>query len=176
VPINYSALATELQSDPRGYGFRALISIAEGGVSAGSTNDEAVAVMLNVIRAGTAGTVPASPTADGGAASGIISLKRPTVPRVELMNCIDSRDLKALPTVLEGSILESILQADSVTLLNDDGTNNVTRGNLNRFLSDANGSQTRLNAVSKLNSSRFAEKFGFGSIANNAQVGQALRG
>lgn len=154
-------LRTELLNDPRGYGY-----------NAAGRNDSNIERIINTVRDGT--NPPTNPTADGGTANGLISIKRPTIPRQELLNAIDTRDLKASPTVLEGSILESILQSDTITLLNDDGTNNLTRQNLNRLLNDTQGSQTRLGQIARRPGSRAEEKFGFGVTVTIENVGKAL--
>lgn len=160
-PTQIAALKAELQTDPRGYGY-----------NAAGRNDTDMKNRVNAVRDGTnPGT---NPTGAGGQASGVISLKRPTIPRQELLNAIDTRDLKASPTVLEGSVLESILQSDTITLLNDDGTNNLTRQNLNRLLADTNGSQTRLGTIARRNASRAEELFGFGVAVTTDEVGLAL--
>lgn len=160
-PAQIQALRTELTTDPRGYGYAAALR-----------NDTDMATRINAVRDGT--NPPATPTAAGGQASGVITVKRPTIPRRELLNAIDIRDLKASPTVLEGSVLESILQSDTITLLNDDGTNNLTRQNLNRLLADTNGSQTRLGTIARRAASRAEELFGYGVAVTIDDVGRAL--
>lgn len=159
--VDLAVLKAELINDPRGYGYNALVR-----------NDVLMAQIINTVRDGT--NPPANPTADGGTANGLISLKKPSISRFDLINVIDTRDLKASPTVLEGSVLESILQSDTITLLNDDGTNNLTRQNLNRLLNDTNGSQTRLGQIARKNSSRAEEKFGVGTVVSVADIGTAL--
>lgn len=160
-----AALKTELQTDPRGYGY-----------AAANRNDTDMAARINLVRDGSAGTVPTNPTGGNpaGLASGIISIKRPSIPRAELLNAIDTRDLKASPTALEGSVLESILQSDTIALLNDDGSNNLTRQNLNRLLADTQGSQSRLGVIAKRSASRAEELFGFGAAVSIDDVGRAL--
>lgn len=174
-PAQLTVLNTELKTDPRGYGFRALVAASEGGTSQTGTNDTECARLLGLPRDGTAGTVPSNPTGAGGAANGIISIRRPTITRAELLEAIDTRDLKASPTVLEGSVLESILQTDAVTLFAADGTTaTMTKANLNRLVTNTNGSQTRLNALGKEPASRAAELLGYGATVSTADVGAAL--
>lgn len=152
-PSQIAALKTELNTDPRAYGYAA--DIAAG-------NQTAVAAKLNLKRTGT----------NGGPA---INVRRPTITRQELMDAVDTRDLKANPTVLEGSILESILQADTITLTNPDGTVNRTRQNLNRLLGDTNGSQTRLGAIATEQGSRGQELFGYNTLIDDIDVANALK-
>lgn len=149
----YPLLANELNTDPNGYGYSQYIT---------NGNDSALAEMLNLKRDGT----------NGGPA---INIRRPTVKRQELMDAVDTRDLKASPTVLEGSILESILQADTITLTNDDGTVNRTRQNLNRLLGDTQGSQTRLAALATERGSRAQQLFGYNVAIDDSDIAKALR-
>jgi hypothetical protein len=154
-------LKTELQTDPRGYGYNHTLR-----------NDSDMVSRINTVRDGT--NPPSNPTAAGGTANGQIQIKQTSISRQALINAIDTRDLKASPTVLEGSILESVLQSDTITLLNDDGTNNLTRQNLNRLLNDTNGSQTRLGQIAKRNASRAEELFGSGVAVTTDDVASAL--
>lgn len=105
--------------------------------------DEQIAAALNLVRA-------------------TITFKRKDVSQIELLECIDTRDLKANPTVLEGSWLESVLQFPSVRLANDDNIVTRVRQNLNRLVNDTNGTQTRLNALALRTGSRAEQVLGQG--------------
>jgi hypothetical protein len=170
--LSLTTLATEINTDPRGYGFAALKA---GG------NDQGIADALNLLRDGTAGRVPTTPTAAGGQASGIISVKRNFIRRIELLAIIDNRDFIADSSAasnagnrLSAGWWESLGQSDNIPLLNDDGTNNLIRQNLNRILGDTNGTQTRLAVLAKKIGSRAEELFGENVTVSNADVAQAL--
>src|SRR5688572_25458887 len=77
--INHTTLRNEFLNDPRGYGYASLIN---------SGNDEGLAEMINRLRDGAQGNVPATPTAAGGAATGIIQVNRGTITTQELVECI----------------------------------------------------------------------------------------
>lgn len=153
MPINYTALAAEINTDPLGYGYAAQ-------VAAGS--DVGVADLLNQVRAGGDGF----PT---------ITVRRADITPSEVLEAIDTRDLKASPTVLEGSWLESITQQRTMRLLNDDGSNTRVLANLRRLVNDTNGSQTRVNAIANRNGSRAEQLFGTGTYVDPQDVARALR-
>lgn len=146
--IDYAALANEINADPNAYGYAARAAVGD---------DQGIADLLNLKRAG-------------------ITVRRPSVRREELMEAIDTRDLKANPTVLEGSLLESILQSDTVFLANPDNTVSRTRQNLNRLLADTNLSQTRLAALANEQGSRAQQLFGYATNVTPSDVAKALRG
>lgn len=151
MPLTPAALKAEITTDPLIYGYGPLFE-------AGS--DGAVADLLNKLRDGT----------DGEAA---ISVKRPDISPVEILEVIDTRDLKASPTILEGSWFESITQYQSVRFVNEDGSNTRVRSNLNRLVVDTNGSQTRLNAIANRVGSRAEQLFGVGIAVSADDVSRA---
>jgi hypothetical protein len=159
-------LKTELQTDPRGYGYLA-----------SQRNDTAMAVKINAVRDGTnAGTTP---TGDGGAANGIITIKRPDCLPAEILEAIDVRDLLASPPgvvsiPLTQSWFESITQLSKIRLANADGSKTLIRKNVDRITGDTNLSQTRLDAVAVRNGSRAEEKFGVGVVVTDSDVSNAL--
>jgi hypothetical protein len=156
--INYATLKTELQTDPRGYGYAEHLTTG---------NDAALAGMLNTVRDGTNGTA--------------ITIRRPTVGRFEILDAIDVRDFPATPgqvnnATLAASWFESITQADTVRLANPDGSKTQTRKNIDRLVGDTNGSQTRLDAVAIKNGSRAEELFGALVTVSSDDIAKALRG
>jgi len=151
--INYVALKAELQTDPLTYGYAAAIT---GG------DDITLAGLLNKMRDGT----------DGEAA---ILVRRRDISPNELMEAIDTRDLKASPTVLEGSYLESVLQREQITLSDDAGVDSRTKDNLDRLITNTNGSQTRLNALARRNGSRAEQLFGIETRISTDDIATALR-
>jgi hypothetical protein len=88
-----ATLKTELQTDPRGYGYASLVALG---------SDEGLAQLLNVVRDGSVGTVPSTPTAAGGAASGIITVRRNDISGAEILQAVDpSSDGAASLTALQ---------------------------------------------------------------------------
>jgi hypothetical protein len=152
MPISLTALATEINTDPRGYGYAEHVA---------SGADSLIADLLNLVRAE-------------------ITVRRADIAPVELLEAIDLRDFPATPAginnaTLAGSWLESVLQFARIPLLNADGTNNRIRQNLNRLLGDTNGSQTRLGAISRRAGSRAEELFGVDTRVTSDDVARALR-
>lgn len=165
-----AVLKTELQTDPRGYGYNAAVR-----------NDTNMALIINTVRDGT--NPPANPTADGGVASGKITLNRPDCAPSEILEAIDVRDLLDATTLtaagvvnipLTQSWLESITQFPSIRLAKDDGTKTQTRKNIDRITGNTNGSQTALNNVAVRSGSRAEEKFGFGFFVSVDDVSKSL--
>lgn len=150
--IDYAALTTELQTDPQTYGYAAHIA---------SGADGALAALLNIVRTG----------GDGEAA---ILVRRNDISAEELLEAIDTRDLKASPTLLEGSYLESVLQFRRIILSNDAGTDSRTKSNLDRLVNNTQGSQTRLNALARRNGSRAEQLFGTRTLITQTDVAIAL--
>lgn len=155
-PVQLATLKSEILTDPQTYGYAAHVAAGE---------PELIAAKLNTVRTG----------ADGETA---IVVKRPDLPPLLLLEAIDVRDLIAPATgnlTLAGSWLESVLQSvQPLRLLNEDGSTTRVRTNLNRMLTDTQGSQTRFDALAQRNGSRAELLFGFGTIISMAEVGQAL--
>lgn len=150
----YTALRTEIQTDPQTYGYAAYVTAG---------NDEGVAALLNKVRDGT----------DGEAA---ITVRRRDVAPLEILEAIDIRDFTASPGTLSASWFESITQYPTVRLANDDGSQTRVKNNLDRVLADTQGSQTRLNAIARRNGSRAEQLFRTGVVVTYYDVARALRG
>jgi hypothetical protein len=166
-----ATLKTELQNDPRGYGFAALLSPSE--------NDTGIATVLNLIRDGTAGTVPTTPTGAGGVASGIITVKRKDMTSKEVREAFDVRDFIASANNLQAAWFQSVLlSTDRIQLTTLSGTNSVDTlmfANIKLASTNANGSQTRLAAAATRPGSRAEEMFGVGTFIADIEVANALR-
>lgn len=163
--IDIAKLKTELTTDPRGYGYA-------GPISMGS--DQSAADIINTIRDGT--NPPTSPTAVGGVASGLITVRRANIQATELLEAVDTRDFVTNATTIQASWFESITQALTIRLLNDDGSNTRVLTNLIRLLNNTNGTQTRLQAVATRPGSRSEELFGTDQQVSTDQIAKALRG
>jgi hypothetical protein len=146
-PAQLVALKSEIQNDPRGYGYAAFVA---------NGSDEGVAQLLTWVRDG----ATACPL--NGVAGPAISVKRTDISSQELLEAIDSRDFPAT-TDWRQSWFESATQQRTLRLVADDGSNTRVLGNLKRILGDTNLSQTRLTALSVRAGSRAEELFGTGT-------------
>lgn len=163
--IDLVKLRNELTTDSRRYGYATPISLGD---------DQGSADIINTIRDGT--NPPGSPTAAGGVASGLITVRRSNIASTELLEAIDTRDFVTNATTIQASWFESVTQAPMIRLMNDDGTNTRVLSNLIRLLGNTNATQTRLTAVATRPGSRAEELFGTDQIVSADQVAHALRG
>lgn len=153
-----AALKTELNTDPRAYGYAA--DLASG-------NDAGLVAKLNLVRDGT----------NGGPA---VSVKRPDVKPTEILEAIDIRDFLATPggvtnNTFASGWFESITQFPTVRLSNADGTKTTVRKNIDRMVADVQGSQARLDAVAVRTGSRAEELFGFGATVTDTDIANAKK-
>lgn len=157
MPINYTALKTELTTDPRGYGYAPLVTAG---------NDTGLADMLNLVRAA-------------------ISIKRADVLPSEILQVLSMTDMPALannPSSGQQSQerrdlawLECLTNLDQIRLLNDDGTDTQIRANLARMFPAGTGTRTRLLALETRAGSRAEELFGAGTAVGHSDIATALR-
>ena len=152
-PAQLATLKTELSTDPRGYGYAT--NWAAG-------NDGGLTPIINLIRDGTAGTVPTNPTAAGGTADGKIIRFKTSVAPMEIMGVIDVRDFISNANNLQAAWFESLMQITNnlVPLADSQGNKTFVRTNLDRAVGNTNGSQTRLDALAQRFGSRAEELFG----------------
>lgn len=144
--IDYTALKTELQTDPNAYGYAAHIA-------AGQLAD--VAAKLNLVR-------PA------------ISIPRPDVPPMEVLEAIKVTDFIDAPNLLYGSWFESITQAPTLRVLKENGTDTRLMTNLMTLLKNGSVSETRVRALSSRIGSRAEQLFGPGTSIRWEDVHLAL--
>jgi len=154
------ALKTELQTDPRVYGYAAHLP-------PNPANWNGARDILNLVRTGL----------NGGPQ---IIVRRDDVTPLEVLEAIDIRDFPANPAgvaniPLTQSWLESITQFALIKLFNDDDTPTRVKSNLDRIINNVQGSQTRLNTVGKRNGSRAEELFGRGIVVLDSEVEAAWR-
>lgn len=141
-PAQLATLKTELGTDPRAYGYAQ-------DLPPNPANWNGPAATLNLVRDGT----------NGGPA---ISRRRQNITAKEIRNAVDSRDLKAAPTALEGAMLAALIHPElnaQHQLFNDDGTETMDKKNLDRLVGTSQGSQGRVNALGARNGSRAEELF-----------------
>lgn len=148
--INYTALKTEILTDPNGYGLTALWN---------NGADNQIPSLLNLVRDGT----------NGGPA---ITVKRADITPQEVLELIDTRDLPATVTAAM-SWFESATQAPTLRLLNDDGTDTRVLGNFKRILTNVQNSQTRLVGASQRNGSRAEQLFGTNTFITTDDIAKA---
>lgn len=167
-PTQLATLKTELQTDPRGYGY-----------NAAARNDTDMADKLRLVRDGSAGTVPANPTAAGGSADGKITRFKTSVPQADVIGAIDGRDIGGI-TQGQAAYLNAVLcftdtgGQTKLVLATQAGAKTLLRQNLDRLLADTNGSQTRLDALAVRFGSRAEELFGTDTVVTVSDVGSAL--
>lgn len=167
-----AALKTELQTDPRGYGY-----------NAAARNDTLMASIIDTVRDGT--NPPATPTAVGGNADGHIDVKRADVKASEIVLAIDLADIAALPTNPNNTQLSTERRSlaylqmlscmtDPVQLLNDNGTNTPVVSNVANIFTAGSATLTRLNALRFRFGSRTEELFGRNVSVTIDDIGKAL--
>lgn len=146
MPLTYPALKTELQTDPRGYGYAAAIAT---GVYA------SVAELLNRLRDGT----------NGGAA---ISVNRGTISTQELVEAIVQSEMPANANQRDWLIM--VTQGDRVRV----DTASTARAGLLAIFAAGTATRTNLTAASVRVGSRAEELFGIGVNVTGSDVDQAL--
>ena len=147
MPINYSQLKTELNTDPNAYGYAPFIA---------SGADQNLADMLNLPRAA-------------------IVMPRPDVNPLEILEAIKVTDFINAPNVLFASWFESITQYPAVRILKENGTETRVMTNFLSILVNGSQSEVRLRALASREGSRAEQLFGVGTTVSNADIAQALR-
>lgn len=148
-----AALKAELTLDPLTYGYM---------VAWGASEPEVVAALINKVRDGT----------DGEAA---ITINRGDVDPREILEAIDVRDFIASPNALATAWFQSVTQLPLIRLANTDGTKSVTRQNLDRAVTNGQGSQGRLDAIAVRRGSRAEQLFGADTLISVQDVTTAMR-
>lgn len=150
--VQLTQLRTELQTDPLTYGYAPLVALQDySGLSD----------LVNKVRNGT----------DGEAA---INISRADIDPLELFQAIDVRDFGGSPGVLGGAWFQSLMRLTRIPLLDTAGQPNLIKANLDRYISNGNGSQTRLDALARRFGSRGEQLFGAGTIVTPTNVRDAL--
>jgi hypothetical protein len=164
-----ATLKTELQTDPRGYGYASLVALG---------SDEGLAQLLNVVRDGSVGTVPSTPTAAGGAASGIITVRRNDISGAEILQAVDpSSDGAASLTALQTAFFNAVATMRNLSFVNADGSDNAVLKNLKQCFTNNSGSRSNLGTISKRSGTRAEELFGTGvSIAAGDVTATGIHG
>lgn len=154
--VDPTALKTEIQTDPKGYGYAVRVT----------ANDwEGLATLLNTARAGE-------------------PVRRKDIAPAEIFEVLDMADLPSLsgnPTATQLSAerkylawLSAIGNLRSIRLLNDDGSNTAALNNLQQIAPAGSGSRTRLMAIATRNGSRIETLFGVGEKVQGADCKAAL--
>ncbi len=145
--INLQTLKTELLTDPNGYGYAALIA---------DTNNPALADMLNLPRA-------------------VITVRRTSIQPQDVLECIDTRDIKANPSNMDCAWFESATRQTTINLLDGAGADTQILGNFKRLLINPSDSRARLLAICNRNGSRIEQLFGVGVVVSVQEVIDAQR-
>jgi hypothetical protein len=145
--IDYTALATEINNDPSALGYA---------VPKNAGNDQGVADVINLVRAGAS-----------------FQVNREPIARETFIENINSTEFAAL-TALQLSRLQVILTGATVDI---NGTN--TQSNLLGIFPNSNVAGTtksNISALLKRQASRAEVLFGRGTIVSATDVSRALRG
>lgn len=152
-----TTLRTEVQNDPRGYGYAALVS---GG------NYQGVADALNVTRDGS--NPPTNPTAAGGSANGAISINRGYISTQELVEAVVQSEMPSAASQRDWLIM--VTQGDRVRV----DTGSTARAGLLAIFGAGTTTRTNLTAAASRNGSRSEELFGVNVVVAWQDVTAAL--
>lgn len=144
--IDYAVLKTELNTDPNGYGYADAIAIGDMRV---------LADKLNQTRAA-------------------ISIPRPDVTPMEILEAIRVTDFIANASVLYASWFESLTQFASVRILKVDGSDTRVMTNLMTLLTNGSQSEVRLRALASRQGSRAEQLFGPGTVVTPEDCSKAI--
>jgi hypothetical protein len=140
-------LKNELLTDPNAYGYAPYIA---------DTNNPHLADMLNQPRAA-------------------ISMPRPDVTPLEILEAIKVTDFISNANSLYASWFESVTQFPSVRILKTDGSDTRVMTNLMTILTNGSASETRLRALAVRSGSRVEQLFGVGTTVSVQEVIDAQR-
>jgi hypothetical protein len=156
--LDLQALATEINTDPNGYGYAAWVALG---------SDGGVADLLNVVRI-------------------TIDIKRTDISCRELYEAISVADYTALGANPNAGALSQerrylawltgLVALSRVRLVNEDGTDTPVMANLDAMFGSATGSYARIHALALRKGSRAEQLFGADTFITGEQVGWALRG
>lgn len=164
--IDYARLASEITTDPRGYGYAALVAIG---------SDAGVADLLNLVRNGAPGTVPTTPTADGGSADGIIRIKRDDIQPAEVFHAIALADLINNPGASQLEWFNALLHATfDIRLVDASGQDTPVAANVKALVRAGTPTLARLQALATRVGSRAEELFGPRTVLTHLDVAKAL--
>ena len=140
-------IGNEIKNDPRGYGY-----------GYPNRSDAQFTADINRVRDGSAGTVPSNPTAEAGAATGIILVKRKDIRPSEILEQVAQADFVAAPNALLVANYESCTQSpDPLRLVADDGSDTRILQNLKQCFGAGTATRTRLNDMAARRGSRAQE-------------------
>jgi hypothetical protein len=152
-PAQLLIIKSEITADPRGYGYATM-------------GDGDLAAALNKIRDGSTGTVPTTPTAVGGLASGIITVRRNDISGAEILQAVDpALDGQTTLTNLQTAFFNACATMRQLSFVNSDGTDNAILKNLKQCFT-AGTSRTNLTTISKRTGSRAEELMIAGTIVD----------
>lgn len=160
--LTAAALKAELQTDPIGYGYAAMITAG---------NHTGLADLLKLVRDGT----------NGGPA---IVIKRSDVSSKDIWESIDVSEMQALPgtpTAAQLSTerrnlawLSGLPAIPSIRLQKDDGTNTAVIENLSAIFPAGTATRARLVALAARNGSRAEQLFGVNTRIDHQDIARAL--
>ena len=156
-----TALAAELTNDPQNYGYAPFRL---------NGADQTLADMLNFVRDGA--TAPPA----GNIGPAITGIREDFLMVADLLEAIDNRDLNTSASVLEGSLLESLLQQRTLRLLDASGQPTRVLGNLRRLFQNPGpqGTRSRIDSLALRSGSRAEQLFGPRVVISNQDVAAAF--
>ncbi|HXI14817.1 MAG TPA: hypothetical protein VNM48_00500 [Chloroflexota bacterium] len=159
MPLTYPALRAELNTDPRAYGYAPYVP---------GTQAQALADLLNFDRNGM------TPCPVNNIIGPSVSIRRIDIAPQEVLEAIDNRDFITNANTLVVGWFESMTQALTIRMINDDGTDTRVLGNLKRMVNNTNGTQTRITTIANRAGSRAEELFGREAEVSPADIYEAL--
>lgn len=144
--INMNILTTEVTTDPNGYGYAQYVAVGDMG---------SVANLINQVRS-------------------TISMPRPDVNPLEILEAIKVTDFIANPNILYASWFESLTQYPTVRILKENGTDTRVMTNIMSLLTNGSASETRVRALAVRDGSRAEQLFGVDTIVGWEDVKEAL--
>lgn len=149
MPINYTALKSELQNDPAALGYA--LHVASG-------NDSALADLINAPKVG-------------------VVMRNEFISSADILEAIDSRDFETTPLAAHVAWFQAEMVQGRLRLVELDGTNTRALGNIKRLLlnADPQGSEARLNVIADRLGSRAEELFGRNTVVSSTDIAIAVR-
>lgn len=139
--FSYAALRSEIDADPVGYGYAALVQAG---------NDSGIAALLNKLRDGT----------DGKPA---ITVRKLNITGDDIQAAWNDDDVKTgqnAPNAMQVATYQGAISSRMIPLVNDDGTDNFVLTNLKKCLTAGTATRTRLNAISQQVGNRAKQLWG----------------
>ena len=144
--MDYAVLKTEITTDPNGYGYAEFLA---------TRTDWKVTALVNKVRAA-------------------ISVPRPDVTPLEILEAIKVTDFISNANALYAAWFQALATYPSVRILNENATDTRVMTNLMTILANGSASENRLRALASRPGSRAEQLFGVGVTIADGDIGKAL--